>query len=173
MDTAWKVPPYRVFLVRIFPYLDWMQIFIFSLNTGECRPEKHPYLDNFRQWELSAHFYQVFCLFINELGTFWQTVTAAYVFCWRKLDDCHTCFMKMFNCSWWGSVKVLVIFSNYCQYWLTQWARQKKPQWVRYFWSVHHNFFVNSRIQSYDKQIPRLTHYRRMLLFYTPWKHGL
>ena len=35
--------------------------------------------------------------------------------------------VKMFNCCWWGSAKVFVIFSNYCKYWFPWWVRRKKP----------------------------------------------
>ena len=153
---------------------------VFGLNTDIYIQSEYRRMQT-RKTSVFEHFHAVgtfstfllffFCLFIDQLGAFWQTVIVAYVFCRRKLHDCHTCSMKMFSCCWWGSVEVYVIFSNYCKYWLPQWVRRKKPRWVRYFWFVHHNFFVNSRIRSYDKQIPKLTHYSLVLLFYTPWKH--
>ena len=43
--SARKVSKYGVFLVRIFPPLDSIQLF--SPNTGKYRPEKSPYLDTF------------------------------------------------------------------------------------------------------------------------------
>ena len=50
--TAWKVPKYGVFLVRIFPHSDWIRgftsyLFIFSPNAGKYGAEKTPYLDTF------------------------------------------------------------------------------------------------------------------------------
>ena len=43
--TAWKVSVFWVFLVRIFPYLDWIRrnnpcLSVFILNTGKYVPEK-------------------------------------------------------------------------------------------------------------------------------------
>ena len=47
-----KCPNTEFFLVRIFPYSDWMRretpyLFVFSLNTRKYGPEKTPYLDTF------------------------------------------------------------------------------------------------------------------------------
>ena len=44
-STAWKVSVFGVFLVHIFPHLDWIArdaeyLFVFSLNAGKNGPEK-------------------------------------------------------------------------------------------------------------------------------------
>ena len=44
MYNAWKVSVFRVILVRILPYLDWIRrdtpyLFLFSPNSGKCGPE--------------------------------------------------------------------------------------------------------------------------------------
>ena len=44
--TTSKVSKYGVFLVRIFPYLDWIQRFTQS-KYGEIRTRKTPYLNTF------------------------------------------------------------------------------------------------------------------------------
>ena len=48
-----KCPNMEFFLVRIFPYLDWMRkdteyLSVFSPNAVKYGPEKTPYLDTFR-----------------------------------------------------------------------------------------------------------------------------
>ena len=45
--TAWKVSKYGIFLVHIFPLLDWYYRSVFSQNAGKYGPEKTPYLDTF------------------------------------------------------------------------------------------------------------------------------
>ena len=62
--TAWKVPKYRVFLVRIIMYSDWIRrlISVFSPNTGKYGPEKTPYLDTF---------HAVYVLEILNSARFW------------------------------------------------------------------------------------------------------
>ena len=51
--TLLKVPKYGVFLVRIFPHLDWIRrdmeyFYVFNPNAGKYGPEKTPYLDTFQ-----------------------------------------------------------------------------------------------------------------------------
>ena len=53
IDTAWKMPVYEVFLVCIFPHLDWIWKFtkyisVFSLNVGKQGP------GNLRIWTIFA-----------------------------------------------------------------------------------------------------------------------
>ena len=45
IHTAWKLSVFKVFLVRIFPHLDWIRrntsyFSIFSADGGKYRPEK-------------------------------------------------------------------------------------------------------------------------------------
>ena len=49
--TAWKVAVFRVFLVRLFPHLDWMRRFASwcSPNAGKYGPEKLRIRSFFRQ----------------------------------------------------------------------------------------------------------------------------
>ena len=52
--TVWKVFVFRVFLVRIFSYSDWIRrdteyLCVFSPNAGKCGPEK------LRRWTLFTH----------------------------------------------------------------------------------------------------------------------
>ena len=52
--TAWNVSKYRykcvqiVFLVRVFPHLDWIRRDQIQPNAGKYEPEKTPYLDTFQ-----------------------------------------------------------------------------------------------------------------------------
>ena len=55
--TAWKLSKYGVFLVHIFPHLDWIWRFnpyssAFISNAGKCRPEKLRIWTIFTQWAL-------------------------------------------------------------------------------------------------------------------------
>ena len=48
-----KCPNTELFLVRIYPYLDWIRRYteylsVFSPNVGKYGPEKTPYLDTFQ-----------------------------------------------------------------------------------------------------------------------------
>ena len=51
--TAWKVSVLRVFLVRIFPHLEWIRIWIASLRIwskcGKMETRKTPNTDTFHQ----------------------------------------------------------------------------------------------------------------------------
>ena len=52
--TAWKVYVFGVFLVRIFPYSDWIQrdtphLSPFSRNAGKIRTRKNPNTDTFHE----------------------------------------------------------------------------------------------------------------------------
>ena len=50
--TAWKVSKYGVFLVRIFPYLEWMnkEIYPVNLHARNYEPEKLRIWTIFTQW---------------------------------------------------------------------------------------------------------------------------
>ena len=56
-----KCPNKEIFLIRIFPHLDWIRrdtpyLFLFSLNAGKYGPEKTPYLDTFHAEERSSQY---------------------------------------------------------------------------------------------------------------------
>ena len=58
MSTVWKVSVFGVFLVRIFPYLDWIQkdtehLSVFSKNVGKYGPKKLRLRTLFTQWGFS------------------------------------------------------------------------------------------------------------------------
>ena len=57
IESAWKVSVFGVFLVLIFPYLDWIRRdtpypSVFSPNAGKYRPEKLWMRTLFVQWEI-------------------------------------------------------------------------------------------------------------------------
>ena len=57
-NTVWKVSVFGVFLVRIFPYLDWIQkdtehLSVFSKNVGKYGPKKLRLRTLFTQWGFS------------------------------------------------------------------------------------------------------------------------
>ena len=62
--TAWKVSVFGVFLVRIFPHLDWIRrdisyLSIFSPNSGKCGAEKLRIWARFTQWFLNRWLTQI------------------------------------------------------------------------------------------------------------------
>ena len=66
VHTAWKVLIFRVFLVRIFPHLDWIQkdtpnLSSFSQNAEKYAPEK------LRIWTLFRHCWELFYLIMLKV----------------------------------------------------------------------------------------------------------
>ena len=66
VHTAWKVLIFRVFLVRIFPHLDWIQkdtpnLSLFSQNAEKYAPEK------LRIWTLFRHCWELFYLIMLKV----------------------------------------------------------------------------------------------------------
>ena len=58
--TAWKVSVFGVFLVRIFPHLDWIRrdtpnLSVFCQNSGKYGPEKLGTRPLFTQWVLLTY----------------------------------------------------------------------------------------------------------------------
>ena len=66
VHTAWKVLIFRVFLVRIFPHLDWIQkdtpnLSVFSQNAEKYAPEK------LWIWTLFRHCWELFYLIMLKV----------------------------------------------------------------------------------------------------------
>ena len=85
--TAWKVPVFGIFLVRIFPHSDWIRRYteylsVFSPNAGKYGPENLRIGILFMQWDVLLHFCDIskaFCdILVYKKGSFVQLT-------WKKL----------------------------------------------------------------------------------------
>ena len=114
-SLAWKVFKYVVFLVHIFPYLDWIwrftsSIFVFSPNMGKYAPQNLCILDNFyavriilvikcEKWLIARNLFGIFlCTFVNR------------VLIRKKIVDTSFSFFIQWNCS----EEVFSVLSRYC-----------------------------------------------------------
>ena len=84
--TAWKLSVFRVFLVRISPYSDWIRrntpyLSVFSPNVGKCGLVKLRIRTPFMQWLLHSVSVPLFELNVDGSKK-WMTVFAWFNFFW-------------------------------------------------------------------------------------------
>ena len=112
LDTAWKVSVSGVFLVHIFPHLDWTRgnppyLSISSLNAGKSGPEKLRIRTLFLHWKSQVwsalmderkHLLLLFPLYLSryviyQIHVFWFSHSKALAFCYEwwlfpyKIED--------------------------------------------------------------------------------------
>ena len=66
LNTAWNVSVFAVFLVHIFPHLDW----IFSANAGTYGPQKLQIRTLFAECKIPKTVHYLFIYFIIQNGRF-------------------------------------------------------------------------------------------------------
>ena len=77
-NTAWKVSKYGVFLVRFFPYSDWIRrntpyLLVFSLNAGKYGPDKLRIRTVFTQLKLTKRYLNSDCRKVKNFFSCPQT----------------------------------------------------------------------------------------------------
>ena len=112
LNTAWKASTFGVFLVRIFPHLDWIwrdmeYLSWFSPKAGKYRPEKVWIQTLFTQWQSSKinHF-----KILRSQGYIW-------ILTFKKMTlIIQLRILKLFNVSnlpsWWFSLHKISIEVN-------------------------------------------------------------
>ena len=117
LTTAWKVSVFGVFLVYIFPHLDWIRkntpyISAFSPNAGKHEPEKLRIRTIFTQWIwwYSSPFFFFFIIFFSSIVS--QFVSFD---CFRSLSNIKRRILIDWN------FFLVVMFGILCLYCLVYW----------------------------------------------------
>ena len=93
ISTAWKVSKYGAFLVRIFPYLDWIRKFTDTQSKyGKIRTKKPPNLDTFHavdsfQWRFNFSVISMKAITFNLFGFYRDLLS-------KKIRSFLLCILK-------------------------------------------------------------------------------